>query len=234
MLDVDLTFSRPGFSLSANFTLRSGGITVLAATPARERRRLQTCFQEPSRRKKAASSRTTTFGLIRTRASMCPHNHAASVLSFKPTDFSRISPLKKPSVFRFCSASESRFLPSTSSSSCSALKSCWNAAPNPFRTLVGRFARKRRSRHHHDGGREPFGQNEHAVLGDLQRGLARRLRCRRSSLPGALDLHDSDLRGFGRPSPTDALRVAVNAPLPSCRPRPLLQAAARKAKRPTA
>lgn len=29
MLDVDLTFSRPGFSLSANFTLRSGGITVL-------------------------------------------------------------------------------------------------------------------------------------------------------------------------------------------------------------
>lgn len=29
MLDVDLTFSRPGFSLSANFTLRSGGISVL-------------------------------------------------------------------------------------------------------------------------------------------------------------------------------------------------------------
>lgn len=29
MLDVDLTVSRPGFSLSANFTLRSGGITVL-------------------------------------------------------------------------------------------------------------------------------------------------------------------------------------------------------------
>ena len=69
---------------------------------------------------------------------------------------------------------------------------------NSLRTATGRFTRKRRSRHHHDGGRQPVGQNQHTLVGNLQRGFARRFRCRCRSVPDPLGLYDRDLCDLGR------------------------------------
>lgn len=115
MFDVNLTFSRPGFSLSAAFTLHAGGITVLRGDSGSGKTTLADLLSGATVPQKGRIVSDNDVWFDSDSHINLPTQSRGSALSFKATASFRISPLKKTSAFRFCSASESRFSPSTSS-----------------------------------------------------------------------------------------------------------------------
>lgn len=100
MIDVDLTFSRPSFSLRAAFCLQDSGITVLRGDSESGKTTLADLLSGALAPASGRITATAPFGSTQTKASTWHPRNAASDSFFRRIGFFPISLSKKTSAFR--------------------------------------------------------------------------------------------------------------------------------------
>lgn len=110
MLDVNLIFSRPGFSLSAAFTLHAGGITVLRGDSGSGKTTLADLLSGAIAPQKGRIISDGDIWFDATSGINRPPQERGIGFVFQiPLAFSESSPSKKTFVSPFCSATASRY-----------------------------------------------------------------------------------------------------------------------------
>lgn len=109
MLDVNLIFSRPGFSLSAAFTLHAGGITVLRGDSGSGKTTLADLLSGAIAPQKRQIISDGDIWFDAASGINLRLKNAKSASYFRLIGFFRTSPSKKTFVSPFCSATASRY-----------------------------------------------------------------------------------------------------------------------------